>query len=266
VSELNEINKEAWNQETYNAWIERFGTPKEYIEKLTKDPSSKLYPIYEFFGDVKGKSIMNLMGSNGTKAAALGILGAEVTIVDFSEGNKRYAEELAKEAGVNIEYIVSDVLELPIKKYEGKYDVVFAELGIIHYFTDLKPFINIIKDLLKQNGKMILRDFHPVSTKLITSRGSTAKVRKHKVSGDYFDETIEEREVAYSKYLNDDNQEHKKVKLRKWTLGEVVTAVAEAGLYLEVLREEPNLSSETFDNGIPKTFTLTARKQNCVKR
>lgn len=260
--ELNKINKEAWNQDTYDAWIERFGQPKECVKKINKNPSTKLYPIYEFFGEVQGKNIMNLMGSNGTKAVALSLLGANVTVVDFSEGNAAYAKELAEEANVHINYIVSDVLEIPMQNLSEKFDVVFAEQGILHYFTDLQPFIDVIKQLLKKGGTVIIRDFHPISTKLISSRGSTAKVRKHKVYGDYFDSTIEERDSAFSKYIKDSeaNRELTKVRLRKWTLGEVVTAVAKEGLMIDVLREEPNLSSEVFDNGIPKTFTIVAHK------
>jgi 2-polyprenyl-3-methyl-5-hydroxy-6-metoxy-1,4-benzoquinol methylase len=260
--ELNEINKEAWNQDTYDAWIERFGQPKECVERIKKNPSTKLYPIYEFFGEVKGKNVMNLMGSNGTKAVALSLLGANVTVVDFSEENAAYAKDLAEEANVHINYIVSDVLEMPMQNLSEKFDVVFAEQGILHYFTDLQLFMDVIKQLLKKNGTVIIRDFHPVSTKLISSRGSTAKVRKHKISGDYFDNTIEERDSAFSKYIKDSetNRELTKVRLRKWTLGEVVTAVAKEGLMIDVLREEPNLSSEVFDKGIPKTFTLVAHK------
>lgn len=260
--ELNEINKKAWNQDTYDAWIERFGEPEGCAERIKKNPSAKLYPIYEFFGEVKGKNVMNLMGSNGTKAVALSLLGANVTVVDFSEENAAYAKDLAEKAEVKIDYIVSDVLELPMKDLSHKFDIVFAEQGILHYFIDLQPFIDVIKQLLKKGGTAIIRDFHPVSTKLISSRGSTAKVRKHKVTGDYFDTTIEERDSAFSKYIknSEENKGLIKVKLRKWTLGEVVTAVAKEGLIIDVLREEPNLSSEVFDKGIPKTFTLVAHK------
>ena len=105
----------------------------------------------------------------------------------------------------------------------------------------------------------VLRDFHPVSTKLITSRGSTAKVRKHKVTGDYFDTSLQEKDIAYSKYLAD-NEQPQKVFLREWNIGEIVTAVAKEGFLIKGLDEEPNLSSEVFDKGIPKTFTLTAEK------
>ncbi|MDY2582891.1 MAG: SAM-dependent methyltransferase, partial [Clostridium perfringens] len=62
----------------------------------------------------------------------------------------------------------------------------------------------------------------------------------------------------YSKYL--EKGEVEKVFLRKWNLGEIVTAVANTGLKIESLTEEPNLSSDVFDKGIPKTFTIVARK------
>ncbi|WP_234117965.1 class I SAM-dependent methyltransferase [Clostridium hydrogenum] len=259
-----DINEEAWNKETYNAWIERFGTPKEAAAKIKKDPSKILSVLYSKFGDVKGKKIMNLMGSNGNRAVALALLGADATVVDFSEGNRQYALDLAKEANVEIEFILSDVLELNQYKLSNSFDIVFAEMGILHYFLDLKPFMSLVYSLLAPNGAFVLRDFHPVSTKLISSRGSTAKVRKHKVTGDYFDTTLEEKDAAYSKYLN--SGEAPKVLLRKWNLGEIVTAAAESGLIIKSLDEEPNLSCESFDKGIPKTFTLVAAKTQAEYR
>ncbi|AAK81581.1 2-polyprenyl-3-methyl-5-hydroxy-6-metoxy-1,4-benzoquinol methylase [Clostridium acetobutylicum] len=253
------INEDAWNKETYSAWVKRFGTPDTAAKKISKDPSKILSVLHEKLGDVKGKKIMNIMGSNGSKAVALALLGADVTVVDFSKGNMDYALDLAKEADVKIDYILSDILKLPEDKLTADYDIVFAEMGIIHYFIDLKPFIKTINRLLKEGGLFVLRDFHPVSTKLITSRGSTAKVRKHKVTGDYFDTSLEEKDAAFSKYLID-NKEPEKVLLRKWTLGEIVTSVAEGGFKIKKLDEEPNLSCDNFDKGIPKSFTLTSEK------
>lgn len=251
-------NEEAWNKETYNAWVNRFGTVEEAADKIKAMPEKKLNVLLNKFGDVRGKKIFNLMGSNGNKAVALALLGADATVVDFSEGNKRYALDLAKACGVEINFILSDVLKIPEEVAREDYDIVFAEMGILHYFSDLEPFMNVVASLLKTGGKAVIRDFHPISTKLITSRGSTAKVRKHKVTGDYFDTSLEEKEVAYSKYLEEGEVE--KVFLRKWNLGEIITAVAKSGLKIESLTEEPNLSSEVFDKGIPKTFTIVAIK------
>jgi ubiquinone/menaquinone biosynthesis C-methylase UbiE len=256
-------SEELWNEDTYTAWVTRFGTPSEAAAKLIKEPSAKLHPLLSFFGEVKSKKMMNLMGSNGMKAVALSLLGAEVTVADFSEANARYAADLAQEAGVPLTYIVSDILKLPEDVLDGSYDIVFAELGIVHYFTNLTLFMETARRLLSPGGVFVLRDFHPVTTKLISSKGSTAKVRKHKVNGDYFDSSLEEKKVSYSKYLPSTGkpageQEHSVVYWRRWTLGEIVTAAANSGLVIRQLVEEPNLSSDVYDKGIPKTFTLVA--------
>ncbi|WP_339187199.1 class I SAM-dependent methyltransferase [Paenibacillus sp. FSL P2-0121] len=256
-------SEELWNEDTYTAWVTRFGTPSEAAAKLIKEPSAKLHPLLSFFGEVKSKKMMNLMGSNGMKAVALSLLGAEVTVADFSEANARYAADLAQEAGVPLTYIVSDILKLPEDVLDGSYDIVFAELGIVHYFTNLTLFMEAARRLLSPGGVFVLRDFHPVTTKLISSKGSTAKVRKHKVNGDYFDSSLEEKKVSYSKYLPSTGkpageQEHSVVYWRRWTLGEIVTAAANSGLVIRQLVEEPNLSSDVYDKGIPKTFTLVA--------
>ncbi|NGZ74622.1 class I SAM-dependent methyltransferase [Saccharibacillus alkalitolerans] len=251
------FNEEAWNRETYEAWVQRFGAPETAAEKVAKQPWKPLSVLGEAIGSPEGKRIMNLMGSNGSKAVALALLGASVTVVDFSPGNRRYALDLAEAAGVPLEYIVSDVLTLDTRTLDNSFDVVVAEMGILHYFTDLAPFMNLARGLLVQGGRFVLRDFHPVSTKLISSRGTTAKIRKHKVDGDYFDTSLEEQEASFAKYAEG---EPPKVLLRRWNLGEIVTAAAQAGLTISSLAEEPNLSGDSFDKGIPKTFTLISHK------
>lgn len=248
---MQQQNKTAWEKSPESAWHERFGSPESYAERIKKDPNALLKPIGYFFEDAKGKKILNLMGSNGNKAVALSLLGASVTVVDFSESNRNYALQLAEAAGVQIEYVVSDVLKAPLS---DDYDLAFAEMGILHYFEDLIPFFTVIKEALKPGGRALIRDFHPISTKLISSRGSTAKVRKHKVDGDYFDKCLIEKNVAYGKFLEEGEGE--KVYLRLWTLGEIITAAADTGLRVVSLEEAPNLSSDVFDKGIPKTFVL----------
>lgn len=258
--DYNKLNEEAWNQMAYDAWVFRFGWPKEAAEKLKKDPEARLSTLYKYFDKIKGKKIINLLGSHGSKAIALALLGADVTVVDIASENARYAGELAKEAGVDIKYIVSDVLKMPPDELVPEYDIVFTELGILHYFTELEAFMKVIAKLLKKDGKLILQDFHPVSTKLITSKG-----KKHKVTGDYFDDSLEEVDVAYLKFIpgleelpEEQRQDIKKAYHRKWTLGEVVTAIASEGLFIQVLDEEENTKPD--DKGIPKLFTIVAKK------
>lgn len=259
--EHSDANERAWNNSTYEAWIKRFGPVDQAAARIKANPAGRLKGLYPYMGDIKGKKIANLLGSHGSKAIAMALLGAASTVVDISEQNAAYARELAREAGVALRYLVADVLELPQEEVSGDYDLVLMEGGILHYFTDLAPLMKLVTGLLKPGGRLVLQDFHPVTMKLITSKGTTANIRKHKVTGDYFDTSIKEIDVAYGKFLSDGEQvELPKAKVRYWTLGETVTAAAQSGLIIRQLVEEPNQSSEVFDKGIPKLFTLVADK------
>ena len=50
--------------------------------------------------------VANICGSCGKIAVPLAILGAEVTVFDISEDNKRYALEVAEAANVTIHFEV----------------------------------------------------------------------------------------------------------------------------------------------------------------
>lgn len=246
-------NEQAWNQNNYSALLNRYGKPEALVEKIKQNPKWRLKPFYQYMGNLQGKSVMHLMGSNGVKAVAMAILGARVTVVDFSKENAAFAKELADTADVPVEYIVSDVLSLPDS--EGS-DLVLMELGVLHYMIDLQPLMEKIKSLLKPGGLFILHEFHPISTKLITSSG-----KKHKVSGNYFEPSIEKNKVAFTKHMPDEEQKSlSQVVQRKWTLGELITAIGQSGLMIKVLEEEPN--HKVHDIGIPKTYTIVAEKLN----
>ncbi|MFS0864843.1 class I SAM-dependent methyltransferase [Fredinandcohnia sp. 179-A 10B2 NHS] len=252
--EITVHNESAWNQNNYVALINRYGEPAKAAAKVRQNPKWRLHPFYKYLGDVQDKKIVHLLGSNGIKGTALALLGANVTVIDFSKENQRFAEEVAKEAGVEISYIVSDVLSVFDKDVQPNNDVLLMELGVLHYFIDLTPLAKVIAKLLKKDGLFILHEFHPISTKLITSTG-----KKHKVTGNYFDPSIHTKEVAFTKHMTSDEQSDlSKVLQRYWTLGEIITAFAKEGLFVQTLEEEPN--HKLHDIGLPKTFTLCARK------
>ncbi|WP_243296981.1 class I SAM-dependent methyltransferase [Bacillus litorisediminis] len=249
-------NEEAWNQNQYMALVNRYGEPEELAVKISRNPDWRLYPFRKYLGNLKKQKVAHLMGSNGIKAVAMSLLGAHVTVVDFSKENERYALELAKYANASIQYVVSDILAVTMKEeMQQDFDVVLMELGVLHYFLDLKPLFETVAKLLRPGGKFVLHEFHPISTKLITSTG-----KKHKVTGNYFDPSIVENQVAFSKHVEADQKPALTTVLqRKWTLGEVITTAVRAGLTIEILEEEPNHKSH--DIGLPKTFTLVAVKR-----
>ncbi|MBD3107032.1 class I SAM-dependent methyltransferase [Bacillus sp. AGMB 02131] len=245
-------NEQAWNQNNYQALLARYGQPKEVAEKIKQNPEWRIYPFGQYMPDLKDKKVLHLLGSNGVKATAMALLGADVTVVDFSQENAKFANELAHEAEVDIHYIVSDVFS--ISEMHGEFDYVLMELGVLHYFITLEPLMHLIKDKLAVGGHFILHEFHPISTKLITSSG-----KKHKVTGNYFAPELTYQSVAFSKHMPDGVQEElMQTVQRKWTIGELVTSVAASGLRIHSLQEEPN--HKIHDIGLPKTYTLIAEK------
>ena len=102
-------NKEAWEFNAYDFWVERSGKPCERAEKVLADPVRFLRHHASCFEEYKGIKVANICGSCGKKAVPLAVLGAEVTIFDISEENMRYAMETAAAAGVPLNYELGDV-------------------------------------------------------------------------------------------------------------------------------------------------------------
>lgn len=67
------------------------------------------------------------MGSHGTKAIAAAVLGAEATCVDISPVNAAYGSKVAAAAGVQVDFVVADVLQLPADQLTGEVCKEFAE-------------------------------------------------------------------------------------------------------------------------------------------
>jgi 2-polyprenyl-3-methyl-5-hydroxy-6-metoxy-1,4-benzoquinol methylase len=249
-----DANRLAWNTKAYDAWINHLGTPSEQAEKLISNPNFPLRRWLKFIGEPKGLRIVNLLGSTGGKAIPLAILGAEVTIVDISEENMRYALEVARATGVKVQYINADVLNIPNEGELRNFDIVLMEFGILHYFSDLNLIFSVVTKMLKPNGRFILTDFHPFAHKLLIDEGNGIVLKE---KGNYFDTELREDNIAYTSFIpeNERSSLHK-VLLRKWTLGEILSALASHGMYLRILEEEPNPQHKNF----PAFYTVVADK------
>ncbi|MBU3157670.1 class I SAM-dependent methyltransferase [Clostridium estertheticum] len=258
MNKQGEVNKKAWSYRAYELWVNKFGLPKDVAKDMIRQPKIYLRRDIEFLGDVNGKKIANLLGSCGRKAIPLAILGADVTIVDISEDNKKYAIEVAKEAGVNLTYIVSDFSELNIDEMRNSFDITYMEGGILHYFLDLNEISQKIYSMLKIGGRLVLNDFHPIR-KIFKVR-DIFEVRDDslELTGDYFENELKIGAVAYEKLFPVAEQnEFPKCLLRYWTMGEIISSFASAGFIIDKLVEGPRFDS---NKNIPGEFTLIASK------
>lgn len=248
TNEASSINKKAWEYRAYEFWNIQH-SPRELGEIIKTAPYERLKEHSRYFQNVKGLKIANPCGSNGRKAVPLAVLGADVTVFDISEENKRYAMELAKCAGADIKYIVGDFYDAPTSENKGEFDLAYLEGGILHYFHDLDRFISVLHHLIRPGGTLLLSDFHPLR-KVLMERGE-------KTDGDYFDSNIHEGDIAYLGFFSEEEKSmFPKCSLRFYTVSEIINTVIKGGFTLKEYNEHPNWQNEK----LPGDFTVVATR------
>lgn len=251
MTKASEQAKKAWEYNAYEFWVTQAGTPSERAKKDRENPVGMLKRYSRYFDTYRDIKVANICGSCGKKAIPLAILGADVTIFDISEDNKKYALEVAEAAGVKVCFEVCDVLEIDMEKYQGYFDIVFMEGGVLHYFHDLKVFMEIMHSLLKPGGRMICSDFHPY-TKIsdILNFGWSVE--------DYFSEDIIEGEMAHARFYDEEIRRLiPKCSYRKYTISEIINSVIGSGLTLKQFDRHPAWTNPK----LPGEFTIIAQKQ-----
>lgn len=243
-------NKKAWEYNAYEFWVEHSGTPAERAKKDLENPVGMMKRYSRYFDTYQDVRVANICGSCGKKAVPLAILGADVTVFDISEENRRYAVETAECAGVGIRYEVGDVLEIDKDQYGGYFDVVFMEGGILHFFHDIDEFMGMMYCLLKKDGKMICSDFHP-----FTKISDLLELGQPSMS--YFSTEVFEGEMAHARFYEEKiRRQMPKCSYRKYTVSEILNSVIKSGFVLKKFDEHPAWT----DDRIPGEFTVVAHR------
>ena len=243
-------NKKAWEFNAYDFWIKNSGTPEEMAKKNLENPKKMLRKYAGYFDKFDGVRIANICGSCGKKAIPLALLGADVTIFDISEHNKRYAMEVAAAANTTINYEVGDVLDIDLNQYGGYFDVVFMEGGILHYFHDIDEFMEKMNAILKKGGKMICSDFHPF-TKIIDTLGFQWSPMN------YFSTEVFEGEMAHARFFDEETRKNMpKCSYRKYTISEIINSIIGNGFTLQRFDEHPSWENAE----LPGEFTAIGIK------
>lgn len=150
-------NKKLWNQRT-----EVHVTSEFYdIPSFLKGKSSLKGIELDLLGDVKGKNILHLQCHFGQDTLSLARMGAKVTGADLSDKAIEKAKDLNKQLRLDATFICCDIYELP-KHLNEKFDIVFTSYGTIGWLPDLDKWAAVISNHLKQGGRFIMADFHPV--------------------------------------------------------------------------------------------------------
>jgi len=218
------------NKATWNTKVKVHAKSEMYDIEAFKNGKSSLM-LYELkaLGDVSGKSLLHLQCHFGQDTLSWSRLGAKCTGVDLSDEGIKLAKQLNTELNLDAEFVCCNVLDTS-KFVKDEFDIVFTSYGVIGWLPDLKPWGKMIAERLKQGGTFFMAEFHPIVWMFDYLEGKP--VMKYGYMQD---------EVIYEEYEGTYANENSKMISKEYAwnhgLGEVVTALTEAGLHIEYLKE-----------------------------
>ncbi len=224
----------AWDEaaERYEGWL------AGAIE-LIQAGGGNLFPEeVTLLGDLHGcRRAIHLQCAGGRDTLSLWRLGAtEVVGVDLSGRMINLAERLTAATGAPARWFQADVLDTPAE-LNGTADLVYTGRGSLLWLQDLVAWATVVRRLLVPGGRLVLFEGHPLEWLVDGDEDGRWRLTDY----DYF--AGPEASRGWSPGFIDrlsipDGEQHWKFS-RAWTLGEVVTAVAGAGLRIERLVESP---------------------------
>lgn len=217
-----EANKQSWAtiaQDHYQAFKTRLSQEETTLSDTQRHE----------LGDISGKKLIHLQCNTGADTISLARMGAKVTGVDLVPENVHYARKLAADFGVaDARFIESNVLEIMDKHHE-KYDIVFTTEGVLCWLPDLYLWARNIRHLLADDGYLYVMDGHP-----FYMVWDEEKLPELVVKYPYFSKTADKDD-----WIGGYASEAKQSENYAWmyTIGEIVTALSQAGLHVEWLHE-----------------------------
>lgn len=283
----------AVNAANWDARAEVHSGPGGYRLELFDEPDW-ISQVVRFdrprLGEVRGLEGLHLQCHLGTDTVSLARLGARMTGLDLSRRSVEIAREVAARAGTDVRFVQADVYSAPEALGGRTFDLVYTGIGALCWLPDIRRWGQTVARLLRPGGRLFVRDEHPV---LFSVLGMV--VRDHHPDRDQqgwvsgpaeatpalelpYWETPEgltwSDEVSYA----GEGTVSSPVS-REWNhaLSEIVMAVLDAGLRLELLTEHDSVPWDALpglmlqdEHGefrlarrperLPASFTLVARQ------
>ena len=190
-------------------------------------------------GDVRGRTLLHLQCHFGIDTLSWARLGARVTGIDFSPAGIRLAREIAADIGIeDARFIESNVYELP-QRLDGEFDVVYTSRGVLGWLPDIRGWARVVAHFLAPGGTFFITEAHPVFNAFQDEGVAPGELRLTYPYWEHPDPLVFDVKGSYA----DPDADFGEQKLHGWDhgLGEIVTALIEAGLRIESLEEHPFL-------------------------
>ncbi len=241
-----------WHALNRANWDERvpvhLGPGSDYEFASLRAGTKRLRIVDDELGPVAGLRVLHLQYHIGTDTLALVQRGAEVVGLDFSAPAIAAARDLAAEVGLGdrARFVEADVYDAPAAIPEpGAFDRVFASFGAIPWLPDIRAWARVVAHFLKPGGSFYFAEGHPAALVFDDlARATDGRPGFHAPylgrtrlvvdeASDYAGPTARLRNTVTHQWLH--------------PLGDVVTALIEAGLRLDWLHEHDAIVWRMFE-------------------
>ena len=190
-------------------------------------------------GDVRGRTLLHLQCHFGIDTLSWARLGARVTGADFSPAAVALARAIAADIGIDdARFVESNLYELP-ERLEGEFDIVYTSRGVLGWLPDIRGWAGVVAHFLAPGGTFFITEAHPIVNAFENEGVKPGELRLLYPYWEHRDPLVFDVQGSYADPTADvgDQKEH------GWDhgLGEIVTALIDAGLRIESLEEHPYL-------------------------
>lgn len=247
--DLHEANRISWNAATV-----AHNSHKEGQAGWIRGGGDTLFPEeVDLLGDLSGKRLAHLQCNAGPDTICLARRGAIATGVDISDEAIAYASRLSVDTGIPATFVRADVYDWleETADHGERYDIVFCSYGALIWLSDIKRWAKGLARVLEPGGFLALVEFHPFgimfNEKMVMDWPYFADQPDDTAGvGDYV--AVAGEGLApwgFTEGVKDFQNPHQSHEFTR-SLADVVQAVLDAGLRLEVLSEYP------YSNGCPR--------------
>jgi SAM-dependent methyltransferase len=181
---------------------------------------------------VRGRSLLHLQCHFGIDTLNWARLGAAVTGVDFSLPAIEAARRLSAESGIPGRFVHANLYDAPAALGE-EFEVVYTGIGALNWLPDVRAWARVAAACLAPGGLLYLYEGHPMLWSLDDRRDDRLLV----VSAPYFERPEPSAWETDTTYVDGPKLTHRRTYEWNHGLGEIVTALVEAGLCIAFVHE-----------------------------